>query len=325
MRVLITGICGFAGSHLAQRLLNEGHVVHGIDHPAASAVRLVDIRRQVSLQLADMMDSGKIRAILQSVKPEWIFHLAGQANVGKAWNQREQTLQINIFGGFNVFEATRTWPVASRPRIIVAGSGEQYGLVPREAQPINENTPLLPRTPYAASKACLELLSRQYAAAGEADVVILRLFNHIGPGQALGFAAADFADQIARIELGGADPIVRVGNLEAVRDFCDVRDIAQAYIRAAERGMSGAAYNVASGQPVRIRDLLNQLIALARVSIRIEQDPARSRPADVPSIVGDASRFRRDTGWSPSITLHDSLKDVLDYWRSRAQLADHDR
>jgi GDP-4-dehydro-6-deoxy-D-mannose reductase len=316
-RAFITGIAGFVGSSLARRLLEAGVQVQGCDHPRADLRRLAGLRGKINYHAVDILDGPTLQRILLQARPDRVFHLAGQANVGQAWSRREATLRTNVLGCFQLLEAVRRLDLTDPPRIVVAGSGEQYGLVPPERQPIVESEPFAPRTPYATSKVCQEYLCRQYSATGELEIVVLRLFNHIGPGQNLGFVAPDFADQVARIEAGLARPVIRVGNLAAIRDFTDVEDVVEAYLLAAETARAGEAYNVASGRGVSIRALLTELLSLSTAAIRVQQDPARSRPADIPQLVGNATKFRRLTGWKPTIPLRVSLQRILDAWRER--------
>jgi GDP-4-dehydro-6-deoxy-D-mannose reductase len=249
-------------------------------------------------------------------RPEWVFHLAGVAHVGRAEAEPERCLAINFAGTRNVLEACLSG--APSARMLLVSSGEVYGRVEGDRLPVTEDEPLRPATVYAVSKAAAEMAGHHAAARG-LDVVLLRPFNHIGPGQSDDFVASAFARQLARIEVGQQEPVLHVGNLEAVRDMTDARDTVQGYIRAAERGRPGDVYNVTSGRPVRIRDLLDQLLAECRCPVAVEQDPSRLRPLDMPVFHGSGARLARETGFEAALDLGRSLRDVLDYWRAREE------
>ncbi|HEU5086075.1 MAG TPA: GDP-mannose 4,6-dehydratase, partial [Roseiflexaceae bacterium] len=241
------------------------------------------------------------------------FHLAGQSNVPRSFQNPAETLYINIFSELHLFEALLE--LKQNPVVLITGSNEIYGQVRPDELPVGEQTPLRPVNPYAVSKAAQDLLAFQYHVAHKLRTIRLRPFNHIGPRQAESFVASAFAAQIARIEAGLQEPRLRVGNLAAERDFTDVRDIVQAYILAATHGEPGAAYNIGSGHAVSIRWLLDTLIGHSSAAIEVESDPARMRPADVPRVVCDARFFHEHTGWEPHIPLTRTLADILNYWR----------
>jgi GDP-4-dehydro-6-deoxy-D-mannose reductase len=316
MRALITGINGFVGGHLAEHLLSSGlWEVAGIARQPALALETLTGR--VTYVAADLSDREQTLGALASIRPDVIFHLAGQSNVPHAFADPHTTVQMNIGAQLNLFLSVLQLRID--PLIIVASSNEIYGLVRPEDLPVNEQTPLRPVNPYAVSKAAQDLFAYQYHISHRMRTVRLRPFNHIGPRQTEAFVVPAFAAQIARIEAGLQPPVLRVGNLAAERDFSDVRDIVRAYELAALHGEVGAAYNVGSGQAVGVQRILDILLTFSTHDIQIEPDPSRMRPSDVPRVVCDASRFHADTGWTPRIPLEQTLFDTLEYWRFRVQ------
>jgi len=316
MRALITGINGFVGGHLAEHLLSSGlWEVAGIARQPALALETLTGR--VTYVAADLSDREQTLRALASIRPDVIFHLAGQSNVPHAFADPHTTVQTNIGAQLNLFLGVLQLRID--PLIIVASSNEIYGLVRPEDLPVNEQTPLRPVNPYAVSKAAQDLFAYQYHISHRLRTVRLRPFNHIGPRQTEAFVVPAFAAQIARIEAGLQPPVLRVGNLAAERDFSDVRDIVRAYELAALHGEVGAAYNVGSGQAVGVQRILDILLTFSTHDIQIEPDPSRMRPSDVPRVVCDASRFHADTGWTPRIPLEQTLFDTLEYWRFRVQ------
>ncbi|MBN2054249.1 GDP-mannose 4,6-dehydratase [bacterium] len=313
MRVLITGIAGFAGSYLAESLLADGATVAGIDLPTARTDNLAAVIDHVILHRVAAGDGESFAAAVSDSRPEWIFHLAGMSDVGKSWEDRERTLHANLFGAITLLESVRR--CGFRPTIVVAGSGEEYGLVPRDRQPITETEHLQPRSPYAVSKACQELLCHQYALADGLDIKLLRLFNHIGPRQRPSFVTADFARQVARIERGLAAPVIKVGNLKAIRDFMHVKDMARAYQLAAAHCRTATPYNVSSGAGHSIENLLTKLLEKATLHIDIEVEQSRFRPIDIECLVGANTAFCEATGWSPATDIDGTLEEILNYWR----------
>lgn len=314
MRALITGINGFVGGHLAEHLLAETDwQLWGVAREAS--LSLPALHGRVGAVSADLHDSTAVHHLIHETQPDVIFHLAAQAHLPTSFRDPAGTLTTNILMQLNLFEAVR----AARldPTILVVCTGEEYGAVQPHELPVNEDTPLRPVSPYAVSKVAQDMLAYQYHAAHKLKTIRVRPFNHTGPRQDDRYAPTGFAHQIARIEAGTQPPVVRVGNLEAQRDFTDVRDIVRAYRLAVEQGEPGAVYNLGSGRPVAIRTILDTLIGLSRVHIAVESDPKRMRPADVPVIACDATRFRSRTGWEPRISLAQTLQDVLDDWRTR--------
>ncbi len=313
MRALITGVTGFVGRHLARYLRQVGDDVFGIASPRASIEGLeIDQERIVQ---ADLNDPSAVLGALEAFRPEAIYHLAAQASIPRAWEDPGRTLYNNINAQLNLFQAALA--LRLEPAILVVGSADEYGRVHPEDLPVDEETPLRPVNPYAVSKLAQDYLGLQYHLSHRMHIVRVRPFNHIGPGQGPGFVVPDFCQQLARIEAGLQPPTLRVGNLEAQRDFTDVRDIVRGYHLALTRGQPGQVYNLGSSRAWAIRDLLDRLLALSTVSVQVEQDPSRMRPSDVPIIVSDCRRIRQEVGWEPHIPLEQSLRDTLDDWRNR--------
>ncbi|MBI2887403.1 MAG: GDP-mannose 4,6-dehydratase [Chloroflexi bacterium] len=315
MRALITGVGGFAGGHLARHLLEQGLEVHGAVRPGrAPALGL--LQESVALHEADLLDKDQTRKALEAAAPELVFHLAAQPSVALSWKDPEGTILNNVMGQLHVLEALVQLDM--RPRVLVVSSNEVYGApASPDELPLGETLPLRPSNPYAVSKAAQDLMGYQYFVGRALPVVRVRPFNHLGPGQSDQFAASGFARQIAEAEAGQRAPVLRVGNLEAQRDFSDVRDIVRGYYLALTRGQPGEVYNLASGRAVAIRALLDGLLAQSRVAMTVEVDPLRYRPVDIPCVYGDASKLRAATGWATTIPLEQTLKDVLEYWRVR--------
>ena len=317
-RALITGAAGFAGSHLAELLVGRGDVeVHGVLRPDDGMHGLSHLGDRVHVHRADLRNYAQVSEVLRAVEPDMLFHLAAQASVGQSWERPADTLVANVTMQLHVLQATVAH--GQSPRILVVGSADEYGRVSDADLPIDEDTPLRPLNPYAVSKIAQDMLGYQYHLSHGLHVVRVRPFNHIGPRQGPGFVVPDFARQVARIEVGLQDPIVRVGDLSARRDFTDVRDVVRAYVLALERGTPGAVYNIGSSRSHTIREILDTLLRLSRCSVRVEVDAKYLRPSDVREAVCDCRRLHADTGWEPTIGLEQSLRDVLDYWRERVR------
>jgi GDP-4-dehydro-6-deoxy-D-mannose reductase len=316
MKALITGITGFAGSHLAEYLLAEHPDVEvfGTYRWRSRMDNVEHLRSKVRLLEADLRDYTSMHNALERSQPDFIFHLAAQSFVPSSWTAPNETLTTNIAGQTNLFEAIRALKID--PVVQIACSSEQYGLVLPDEVPIKETNPLRPLSPYAVSKVAQDLLGYQYFQSYGLKVVRTRGFNHTGPRRGHVFVTSNFCNQVASIELGLQEPVIRVGNIEAIRDFTDVRDMVRAYWLAVTRGKPGEVYNIATGSGIRISELLDRIIALANVEVRIEVDPDRLRPSDVEILIGDASRFKADTGWEPQIPFDQTLRDLLAYWRT---------
>lgn len=325
MRALITGITGFAGSHLAEYLVSEHPDVEvfGTCRWRSRMDNVEHLGSKIQLLEADLRDSTSLYAALDRARPDYLFHLAAQSYVPASWTVPNETLTTNIAGQCNLFEAIRA--LRLDPVVQIACSSEQYGLVLPEETPIKETNPLRPLSPYAVSKVAQDFLGYQYFQSYGMKVVRTRGFNHTGPRRGQVFVTSNFCSQVAAIELGQQEPVIRVGNLDAIRDFTDVRDMVRAYWLAVTRAHPGDVYNIASGQGISIREMLNRVLALSRVEVRIEIDPKRLRPSDVTILIGDSAKFRADTGWEPRIPFDQTLRDLLAYWRERlGQRARHD-
>jgi len=299
VRALVTGATGFAGTHLTAALSDAGHEVFAAGGPSDDHAFPLDVN-----------DIGTVRAALDLARPDVVFHLAAQTFVPDALVEPMATYVPNIRGTALVAQAVRERVKAGAAiRLVFASSAEVYGLQRPDRFPLDETAPLNPANPYASSKAAAELLLLgEYRAFG-LDVVVARAFNHIGPGQNDRFVAPAFAVQLARIAAGGPAQLL-VGNLEARRDFLDVRDVARAYVALAERGAAGEVYNVCSGEARPVRDLLRELIILAHVPVEVREDPQRMRPSEVPLFVGSNAKLREATGWEPLIPFRESIKDI---------------
>lgn len=305
-RCLVTGASGFVGPHLRTALLAAGHDVWTTDRGTAPHPQHLQ---------CELLDAAAVRGVLTTARPDWIFHLAGLSSVAYSFAHPGEVLHTNLVGACNVFEAMRG--ACPRARILVVGSAEEYGAVDAAAQPIREDQPLAPASPYAVSKAAQELLAQQYAHSHGLDVVLARSFNHSGPGQSDRFVLPGFARQIALAEQGRQEPLLLVGNLDVWRDFLDVRDVVQAYVQLLAHGESRTAYNVCRGEAARVGDLLDGLVQRARIALRTEVDPERWRPSDLPVLRGDPGRLHARTGWRPQFTLERTLDDILGDWRAR--------
>jgi GDP-4-dehydro-6-deoxy-D-mannose reductase len=315
-RVLVTGVTGFAGSHLVDYMLERGDCeIIGIQRWRSRTENIEHFMNRITMLECDLRDATSTRDTLEKVRPDWIFHLAAQSFVPTSWIAPTESLTTNVLAQVNLFEAVRH--LGLKCRIQLACSSEEYGLVHENEVPIRETNPLRPLSPYAVSKVTQDLLGYQYWMSWKLDSVRTRGFNHEGPRRGPVFVASDFAKQIADIERGRKPPILSVGNLEARRDFTDVRDMVRAYWLALEKCEPGEVYNIARGQAWSIRQVLDMLLGMTKVKIEVRQDPARLRPSDVPVLIGDNSKFVRLTGWEPKIPFEQTLRDMLEYWRQQ--------
>jgi GDP-4-dehydro-6-deoxy-D-mannose reductase len=316
VRALVTGIAGFVGGHLVDLLSAE--------HPEVEIFGLVrpgwpvppSLPERATLVEVELEDAAAVGAALGRIAPERIVHLAAQSSPQQSWADPEGTFRTNLFGLLHILEWLRPRRAAA-PRLLVIGSAEEYGQVAPEDLPVRETAPLRPLTPYASSKVAQGFLALQYALATEVPAICTRTFHHTGPSRGPSFAEASFARQIAEIEAGQRPPVVEVGNLDAVRDFTDVRDVVRAYWLLLERGTPGQVYNVCSGVPLRVRTILETLIALARQPIEVRVDPKRLLHVDMPAVYGDASKLKAATGWEPRFGLEQTLGDLLEDVRAR--------
>jgi GDP-4-dehydro-6-deoxy-D-mannose reductase len=312
-RVLVTGLGGFVGSHLLRALGARGDEVYGFglgSPPAGPGI--------ADWRSGDALDAPAVADAVASARPSHVVHLAGQSSAAISFRQPAETYRTNAMGTWTLLDAVaRHAPYA---RVLVVGSGEVYGPQPAGSR-VDESAPFRPVSPYALSKAAADALSETFARRHALAVVRTRSFGHTGPGQAPTFVVPSFAKQLTEIEAGRAEPVLRVGNLEVVRDITDVRDVVHAYLALLDDGRPGAAYNVCRGEGLPLTDLVARMVGMARVGVRVEVDRARMRPADLPWLVGDPGAIERDTGWRAAIALDRTLEDVLEEWRAGASAA----
>jgi GDP-4-dehydro-6-deoxy-D-mannose reductase len=312
IKALITGATGFVGRHLTTFLkVRTDWQVYGIDMSVSAGSgtgQLVDTYVQLDLQ-----EQERVAEAVSELEPDLIFHLAAQSAVPDSVDRPNETLTNNIAGQVNLLEAALK--SKRRPRILIIGSSDEYGLVSPDDLPVAEDAPFRPISPYGVSKIAQDMLGLQYYLRYGMNVIRVRPFNHIGPGQSDKFVLSSFARQIAVAEVGRADPILHVGNLDVGRDFTDVRDVVRAYHLAISKGQAGEVYNVGTGRGVLVGEALSILLGLSYVKVDVIREDSRVRSTDVPMIVCDGSKFSRLTGWRPEISLERTLAEVLDYWR----------
>ncbi|MDP3998065.1 MAG: GDP-mannose 4,6-dehydratase [bacterium] len=314
-RALVTGITGFAGSHLAELLLKRGFAVYGTSRPRSKTDNIDDIKKDIRLEDADLLDSHSLSSIMVKIKPDYIFHLAAQSFVQSSWASPSNTVETNVVGSVHLFEAIRRAEID--PVVQIACSSEEYGLVLENEVPVKEENPLRPLSPYAVSKVAMDYLGYQYHQSYGMKIVRTRGFNHTGPRRGEVFVTSNFAKQIAEIEKGKREPVIEVGNLEAKRDWTDVRDMVLGYLLAVEKGEPGEVYNICSGKAWKISRMLDFLLAESKIKVEIKASAERMRPSDVPILIGDYSKFHKKTGWEPKIPFEKTMKDLLNYWRER--------
>ena len=317
MKALITGISGFAGSYLAEFLLNNGYEVYGTFYDKSTFSNLNGFIDKIKLYQCDIRNYDTLKTIIGDVRPEEIYHLAAISFVPTSLKDPKLTFDTNLYGTLNLYQAVIEQKI--NPKILFVGSADEYGIVNEDDLPIKEEYPLRPMNPYSISKASADFLSYAYFKNYGLNIVRVRPFNHIGPRQSPDFVCSSFAKQIAEIEKRLKEPMIKVGNLEAKRDFTDVRDIVRAYWHAKQKGETGEIYNICSERTVQIKELLNKLLELSSKKIEVREDPKRIRPSDNPILQGDCSKFRRKSGWKPEIPLDKTLKDILEYWRKILQ------
>jgi len=320
MRALITGIAGFAGSHLADYLTSQTDleiwgVVLGTE--SRKPINIAHLASRLHLLYGDLRDREVCRLILAQAQPDYVFHLAGQAVVGSSWDNPWEAMGVNIHTQLNVLAGVADLGLDAR--VLVVGSNEEYGSVRPQDLPINETVPLRPSSPYGVGKIAQDYLGLQYHLSHGLKAIRVRPFNHIGPRQRDVFVVPAFARQIAEIEAGLRPPVMRVGNLQSRRDFTDVRDTVRAYWLILQYGEPGEVYNVGSGRAYSIQEVLDTLLSFTEVHLTVETDPALLRPTDVPVSLCDPSKLRAVTGWEPTIPLEQTLRDVLEEWRGRVK------
>lgn len=295
MKILLTGSSGFVGRYMSEEM---------------PCIPLNDAGRHV-----DLRDSHQLDDVVFRLKPDAVIHLATQSFVPESFKNPRETFDINFIGTFNLLSALKATGFSGR--LLFVGSGDIYGLVPPEQLPISEAFPLKPRNPYAVSKVAAEALCFQWSQTEGFDIVMVRPFSHIGPGQSERFVLSDFAMQIAEIKHGRRKPVLRVGDIDVTRDFTDVRDVVRAYQLLLQRGKSGEIYNVCSGREFTVRGLLNDMLEIAGVKASIEQENERFRPSEQRRVFGSFKKLYDETGWSPEIPIEQTLGDILEYWRRK--------
>ena len=315
-RALITGISGFVGSHLAEHLISRGFDVYGSIRWRSRLDNIEHIKSKIKLIETDIRDSYSVERMIRESQPDFIFHLAAQSFVPTSWHAPQETIVTNVIGTVNLLEAVRASKLD--PRIHIAGSSEEYGLVLPSEIPITEENPLRPMSPYGVSKVAEDKLGFQYFKSYGLKTIVTRAFNHTGPRRGDVFVTSSFAKQIAEIENKKRDAVVLVGSLESRRDFSDVRDVVKAYLLALEKCRPGEVYNICSGVPRTIKSVLDMLMGMSSAKgMTVQQDPSAMRPSDVSVLQGDCTKFKKETGWAPEIPFEKTMKDLLDFWRER--------
>lgn len=312
-KALIIGASGFVGPYLAAQLSGEsGMEVYATKLPQGE---LDDIQAEVCN--LDIMNKEEIVDLLYKIRPDYIFHLAAQSSVAVSWKNPGLTIDINIKGSVNVLDAVRE--LYYKPRVLLIGSGEEYGHIRPGETPISEDNHLRPGNLYAATKVCQNMIAKIYTTAYDMELIMVRAFNHIGPKQAPIFVVSDFCKQVVEIEKGVREPVMMVGNLKAMRDFTDVRDVVRAYALLVEHGKAGETYNVGSGHAVSIQDVLDLIISQSSAEVEVKVDPNKIRPVDVPIIEADTTKLREATGWERKIPLEQTIRETMDYWRQHIE------
>ncbi|MBQ9899416.1 MAG: GDP-mannose 4,6-dehydratase [Ruminococcus sp.] len=314
MRALIIGAAGFVGGYLIRELRSAGWEV------CATCLPGERVTEDCPVHTLDILAKDSIVPLIDEISPDVVYHLAAQSSVSVSWKKPQLTAEINVVGTINVLEALRN--VQKKDiRTLLIGSGEEYGFIREGACPLTESEPLSPGNIYAATKACQGMLGEIYARAYKMDIVMVRAFNHSGPAQAPIFVISDFCRQIAEAEAGVRPAEMSVGNLSAKRDFTDVRDVVRAYRLLGGKGVSGRTYNVGRGKAVTIQYILDTALSFAEKEITVKNDPARMRASDIPLIEPDVSRIFEDTGWRAEISMEQTIRDTLDYWRAEIREA----
>ncbi len=313
MKALIIGAAGFVGNYLIK------HIQETYDWELAATKLENETLEYDNIQVYNLniLYKEEITALLKEMQPDYIFYLAAQSSVSLSWKNPLLTVDINIKGCLNLLECLRE--LEQNPRILLIGSGEEYGYIQPEDTPVKETTVLAPGNIYAATKACQNMLGTIYARAYNMNIILVRAFNHVGPGQTPTFVVSDFCRQVALIENGKQAPVIKVGNLEAMRDFTDVRDVVRAYGMLIQKGVKGYTYNIGSGHAVRIRSLLENILKLSTVPITVEIDSAKLRPLDIPIIEADISKLTECISWKPEIPQIQTLQETLGYWRQKVR------
>lgn len=313
IRVLITGSTAFVGSHLADRLAAAGYEVHGLKRPRSPEIFM---NPNVNYHVGDITDYTAMYHLIDGIRPHHIYHLAAQSFVPLSWEAPTMTQTANLNGSLNILEAVRQVDPANT-RLLMAGTSEEYGEVRPDECPITEDQPLRPLSPYGASKVAMDMIARVYAKSYGLKVIVSRAFNHTGPRRGEEFLTSKIAKKLAQVKLGQSEPVIELGNMEAVRDFTDVRDTISAYMLLTLDGMPGEVYNIGTGKGWSIQQVFDTLTIVSGVRIRIEQNPKFMRPSDVPLLICDASKIRNHLGWEPTIEFETTMMDLFNHWVER--------
>jgi GDP-4-dehydro-6-deoxy-D-mannose reductase len=308
MKILITGAAGFVGNHLLNlyKTIPETELF-------ITKMQNEEINYEGNIYDLDILNKNEVKSLINKIMPDKIVHLAAQSSVSMSWQQPSKTIEINVIGVINLLEAVKS--IKNDIKILLIGSGEEYGYINEGELPIDENNTLRPGNVYAVSKATQNMIGNVYSKAYNMNIVIARPFNHIGPGQKSIFVVSDFCRQVAEIEKGKKEPIIYVGNIEVKRDFTDVRDVVYAYKLLLEKGIRGEIYNIGSGVAIKISELLKILLELSSVKFEVKVNKSKLRPVDIAVIETDINKIYKHTGWKPNITIRNSLRDTLNYWR----------
>lgn len=315
IRVLITGSTAFVGSHLADRLVAAGYEVHGLKRPRSPEIFM---RSDVHYHVGDITDYTAMYHLINEVRPHFIYHLAAQSFVPLSWEAPTMTQTANLNGSLNILEAVRQVD-PSGIRVLMAGTSEEYGEVRPEECPITEDQPLRPLSPYGASKVAMDMIARVYTKSYGLKVTVSRAFNHTGPRRGEEFLTSKIAKKLAEVKLHLSEPVIELGNMDAVRDFTDVRDTVSAYMLLALDGIPGEVYNIGTGKGRSIQEVFDTLTIVSGIRIRIEQNPKFMRPSDVPLLICDASKIRTQLGWEPTIEFETTMMDLFNYWVERLE------
>lgn len=310
MKALVVGGGGFVGPYLVRHLKDE----LGYEVTVTKTEKETLAMDGAVVKNLDILDKNQISELLNEEKPDYLFHLAAQSSVAYSWKNPTLTVDVNIKGCVNLLEAVKD--ADEKPRVLLIGSGEEYGHIKKDECPIIEDNVSRPGNIYAATKSCQNMLGKIYSDAYGLDIMMVRAFNHIGPNQTPVFVVADFCKQVADIEKGKQEPVIYVGNLSAKRDFTDVRDVVKAYALLVKGGKRGETYNVGRGHAVAIEDILKEIVSMSDKDIEVKVDEKKLRPVDVPIIEPDIEKIKKEVGWEPVIELRQTLEETLEYWRS---------
>lgn len=315
-KLIITGSTGFVGSHLLEYLSSlKKYQIFGTYLTDESRNKLSHLEKETSFVKLDLSSKEETEKIIKDIKPDAVFHLAAFTSPAQSFKAPFETITNNVSAELNILEALRKENLLNT-KVLIISSAEIYGLVGKADLPISEKTPFKPTSPYAVSKIAQDFLGLQYFLSYKIPIITARPFNHIGPRQSEGFVVSDFSKKIVEIEKGKRKNVLEVGNLEAKRDFTDVRDIVKAYLLLIEKGIFGEAYNIGFGESRKISEILDILLSFSSAKVKVEVNKELLRPSDNPDLVCDSTKLRELTDWKPEIPIEKTLKDTLDYWRN---------